>query len=756
MVPQCVERESEINAPGKKKKVDQTQLLELTVDYIQQLKDAMAELQKENQFLKSYIDKNSPNSSPGSYSGSSPPKCIVSPNSSPFNHMQSPNSSNFDCSAPLDVDLQILTNEIQNNQQNMQKHHAIPPNYYNARPNASTSPPKPNPMPMNAHSSNLHKQLMNQQPIQNGTYPNLPTIQKTNYGHPTALPLTNPALGMNGSSNNFTNSFPIALPTRSIPPNPLFAAQNHSFNQFSYQQQPVHAKGMPQHPINSLSHSRGNQPLIHSQNSMNAQQTMNNGPAGSYLKKRNINEVYNHSEIDYELNATKQPKYLNTARILMAVFVVGLIFYNPISYPQNPSAELMNSFHYSGRTLQGMENSVFLQSPAVSTNWFFFLFMAASAKICMLIFWTFGALLLDHFFVPPSDCVQYAKKENDLGIQLYDEGDYHAAKRHFSKALQHLGRSASPNVLQRLFHIPLELCRQVLHLLRIGLWCDGYLVHLRGGAPAMLEIARANHYLFSLNMLSNTIDSHSVLYFLVSLNAAESLYQKPPVLAEVYATIAIAFYGLLSMPKAYHHLMNKAWAIVNTCQEEDKKKDSVDNTIAYLLLLSSYGTLCSGNLIQVQTQIQHACELFEKKGNMNMFFQGQFVMAYTHFLRGDCQTAVQLITAVDVSKLRDDPRISWWRALVLIGCQVSFSLFSSSLSFLSSPPSSPSSSSPLLSSPPFLPCPLLPSPSFVLSLPLFYCSFLLASFFYHQVRQKRNRGRIEGHLRRKLYFFINT
>ena len=137
MVPQCVERESEINAPGKKKKVDQTQLLELTVDYIQQLKDAMAELQKENQILRSYIDKNSPNSSPGTYSGSSPPKCVVSPNSSPFNRL-SPHSP--------DIDLQILTNELQS-QQNTQKHQGMVQNYFNSHQNSSNSPPKSNGIP---------------------------------------------------------------------------------------------------------------------------------------------------------------------------------------------------------------------------------------------------------------------------------------------------------------------------------------------------------------------------------------------------------------------------------------------------------------------------------------------------------------------------------------------------------------------------------------------------------------------------------
>jgi len=157
----------------------------------------------------------------------------------------------------------------------------------------------------------------------------------------------------------------------------------------------------------------------------------------------------------------------------------------------------------------------------------------------------------------------------------------------------------------------------------------------------------------------------------VSLNSAESLYQKPPVLAEVYATVGIAFYGLLRMPKAYHHFLGKAWQIVNSYEKEPAASSKLENTTAYVLLLSSYGTFCDGKLTEVQSQIQHGCDLWLKKGNKYMFSQGQFIMSYTHFLKGNYDATLQTMKSidVDVSNL-GDPRTSWWRELLLVGCKL--------------------------------------------------------------------------------------
>lgn len=389
--------------------------------------------------------------------------------------------------------------------------------------------------------------------------------------------------------------------------------------------------------------------------------------SNSLLTKRNLSSLYQNDMDQYDSRPKKQPAFVRAARVLMAIFVVGLFFYNPITYP---TSSLSNTSPMIGRVLQSQGTTILNHSPAVSTSWFLYFSLSVIVKILMIMFWTFAAMLLDHIYVPPAHLVNLAKKENNLGVKKFDRGDYQASRHHFEKAMTYLGRSPKPTLFTRVFHLPLEMWRQVLHLLRIGLWCDVYLVNQRGGQKAMLEVARANHYLFTLNILSNNMDAHSVLFFLVSLNAAESLYQKPPVLAEVYATVAIAFYGLLKMPKAYQYLMGKAWNIVDNFKDgQPNSNSSVDNTKALLLFLSSYGSLCDGNLQQVQTQIQRGCDLFLKEGNKNMFFQGQFLISYTHFLRGNYFTTMQIMKSIEVCNL-GDPRISWWRELLIISCKL--------------------------------------------------------------------------------------
>jgi len=482
MIPKCVEREKEASSGNKKKKVDQTQLLEMTVEYIQELKSALVEVQRENTILRSCIDK--------------------SPNSSDLS------DSSQDISSPLE----------------------------------STGSP--------------------------------------------------------------SSDVPFYYDTDSI------------------------------------------------------------------LGKRSLSQAFPD---EYDIRPAKQPTFVRTARVLMAIFVIGLIIYNPVSFPSSSSSSITSNVPAIGRVLHST-GSVLSQSPAISTSWILYISLSVIVKWLTLMFWTFGAMLLDHVYYPPMNLVKQAKRENDIGVKLYDKGDYQGSRRHFEKAMTYLGRSPRPSIVARIFHLPLEMWRQVLHLLRIGLWCDGHLVHLRGGKEAMLELARSNHYLFSLNMLANNMDSHSVLYFLVSLNAAESLYQKPPVLAEVYATVAIAFYGLLGMRKAYKYLMGKAWNIVETVQEEKPNgsfdTSSLDKSKAYLLFLSSYGSLCKGNLDEVREQIQHGCDLFLKEGNKNMFFQGQFFISYTHFLKGNFFTAMQILKSIEVCNL-GDPRVSWWRELLIICCKLS-------------------------------------------------------------------------------------
>ena len=553
MVPECVKREAAVATGNKKMKVDQTQLLEMTVDYIQQLTDTISKLEQENNILRSYVNTN----------------CINNNN----NHHHQMNTS---------------------------------PTFSDSSADISSSSPDNSP---------------NELEFQN-TYYNQQNIY-----------------------------------------------QNNIFQEYNFDQQQYH------HISPNNNNNNTNQNLNHSNSSNNF-----NVFSDSLLTKRNLSTLYQGKVVEPR-RVAKQPTYVRAARVLMVLFVFGILFYSPISYPiQNyyPLSSTTSSNQFMGRVLQS--TSYFdVQSSFISTclNWISYFIIFLFTKLIMLMSWTFCAMLLDYIYVPSDNLVKLAKKENDIGVKKFDRGDYHGSKRHFEKAMSFLGRSPSPSVFYRTYHLPLEMWRQVLHLLRIGLWCDGHLVHLRGGQNYMLEMARCNHYLFSLNMLANNLDSHSILNLVVSLNAAESLYQKPPLLAEVYATIAMAFYGLLKMPKAYQYLMGKAWHIVDNFKNEEmhEEESSVDNTKAYLLFLSSYGNLCDGKLLKVQSQIQRACDLFLKKGNKHMFFQGQFYSSYIHFLRGNYFTTMQIMKSLDVCNL-GDPRISWWREVLLICCKVSLLHFS--------------------------------------------------------------------------------
>ena len=388
------------------------------------------------------------------------------------------------------------------------------------------------------------------------------------------------------------------------------------------------------------------------------------------LSKRNFSTFCNGEE---PIRKAKQPRLVRSARILMVMlFAFALFYYTPITDTNSLSISLTPSPAF-GRVILSTTETV-TQSVVFSfneiKNWFGVILSIFISKIMIFITWTFCAMLLDYIYVPSDNVVNLAKRENDIGVKKYDRGDYHSSRRHFEKALRLLGRSPTPSVFYCIYHVPLEIWRQVWHLLRIGLWCDGHLVHIRGSQNYMLEMARCNHYLFSLHMLANNLNSHSILHLIVSLNTAESLYQKPPLLAEVYATIAVAFYGLLKMPKAYQYLMGKAWNIVDNFKE---KSDEEASSEAYLLFLSSYGSLCAGDLRKVQNQIQKGCDLFLKKGNKNMFFQGQFFISYTHFLRGNYFTTMKIMNSIEVCNL-GDPRISWWQAVLIYGCKVSYYL----------------------------------------------------------------------------------
>mmetsp|Transcript_17567 Transcript_17567/g.68137 ORF Transcript_17567/g.68137 Transcript_17567/m.68137 type:complete len:825 (-) Transcript_17567:73-2547(-) len=383
--------------------------------------------------------------------------------------------------------------------------------------------------------------------------------------------------------------------------------------------------------------------------------------------KRRVSEVYDEAELAaFEIG--RPSKMVSGARVVMCLFLFSLLLYNPLSYPA-PAMASNSSAALSGRVIQSLATT----NPAsVSTfSWLFYLVMSVLAKIFMLLMWVFAALLLDHAYVSSEHKIALAKHENDLGVKSFDRGELDESRKHFHRSLAYLGHHAPFYFTTRLFHIPLELVRQVTHLLRIGLWCDGYLVRIRGGQAAMLEVARAHHYLFTLNILGNTMDSHSVLHFLISLNAAESLYQKPPLLAEVYATVGVALYGLCSMPTAYKHFLAKAWDIVNKNMETRSTdgSNSVDSTIAYLLFLSSYGTLCEGNLKQAEAQIVESMALFRKKGKNSMWKYGQFLLAYTSFLRGDYRRSIMLIDRTDMTG-EDDPRILWWKEVVLGCCKL--------------------------------------------------------------------------------------
>lgn len=388
--------------------------------------------------------------------------------------------------------------------------------------------------------------------------------------------------------------------------------------------------------------------------------------------KRRVSDVYDEAELSaFEIG--RPSKMVSGARVVMCLFLFSLLLYNPLSYPV-PSLSTTTAASgaaLSGRVIQSLATSSASAGSVSTFHWLFYLFMSVMAKIFMLLMWVFAALLLDHAYVSSEHKIALAKHENDLGVKCFDRGDLDESRKHFHRSLAYLGHHAPFYFTTRLFHIPLELVRQLTHLMRIGLWCDGYLVRIRGGQAAMLEVARAHHYLFTLNILGNTMDSHSVLHFLISLNAAESLYQKPPLLAEVYATVGVALYGLCSMPTAYKHFLAKAWDIVNMNMDTHSTdgSNSVDSTIAYLLFLSSYGTLCEGNLKQAEAQIVESMALFRKKGKNSMWKYGQFLLAYTSFLRGDYRRSITLIDRTDMSG-EDDPRILWWKEVVLGCCKL--------------------------------------------------------------------------------------
>jgi hypothetical protein len=176
---------------------------------------------------------------------------------------------------------------------------------------------------------------------------------------------------------------------------------------------------------------------------------------------------------------------------------------------------------------------------------------------------------------------------------------------------------------------------------------------------------------------------------------------QPPILAEAYASVALAVHGIFHMERVYHFLMKRAWDVVKNYKQKQKNEkkgksakssssasgtttppgsssgsdDSEDEklnpSVGWLLMCSSYDTLCRGHISEAEEQISRCCEIYLKRGNISLWFEGQFAIVYTHVLRGEYFVAQQLLSCIPDGPIQD-PLIRWWKGALTLCCKVSW------------------------------------------------------------------------------------
>ena len=379
----------------------------------------------------------------------------------------------------------------------------------------------------------------------------------------------------------------------------------------------------------------------------------------TFKKRKMFDADFIVSDVNHEVGGSESTqstakfssqKVLEGTKLLFLFAGFLFIFINPFS----STPEIVNPSVSTGRVLFSVESEEMYSS-------MYFVNLAIIYSILLFqklfLFFSFVGFLgvLEFFVVPSKESLELAKKENLIGRKKFDQGDYDGCKRHFLNSLRLLNRS-SPTDIVKCYYLLMNSVRQISHLLKFGIWIDKLFVSIRGEEVAF-EIAKANHYLFALNILASKIDTATMIHFLESINSSESLQQRPHILAESYACLGLVLHGIFRFSFAYTYFMNKAWAIVDNSTGTEE-----NSTIAYLLFYESYGDLCKGNLPKAEDQITHGAEIFFRIGNSTMWYNSLFVKAYMSFLRGNYMQSMSIIDSLP--EISSDPRYNFWRIVV--------------------------------------------------------------------------------------------